>query len=115
MTNHKPPAYRYVAIKGQMQRVANDHERQVKKAWVDRVLNVLDSDNLIAKAAAGLATDKSLIVECNVAALVWDDPRIISRLRQLEGSGVMVELVEHQHEVAGKTFERTRILVSFET
>lgn len=105
--------HRYAAIKGQMQRVANDHDRQVKTAWVDRVLDVLDSDKLIARAASGAAADNTLIVDCNVAPLVWDDPRIAYRRRQLEGNGIAVELDEHKHEIAGKTFKRSRILVSF--
>lgn len=113
MSSEGGSTYRYAAIKGQMQRVANDHDRQVKTAWVDRVLDVLDSDKLIARAASGVAADESLIVDCNVAPLVWDDPRIVYRRRQLEGSGVAVELNEHEHEIAGKTFRRSRILVSF--
>lgn len=106
-------AYRYVAIKRQMQRVAGDHDRQVKKAWVDRVLDLLDSDNLITQAASGLATDNTLLFECNVAAEVWDDPRIAYRLRQLEGSGVAVEMIDHESEIAGKIFRRTKIKVTF--
>ena len=113
MTSRRGTTHRPTAIKGQMQRVAKDHERQVNTAWVNRVLDVLDSDKLIAKAASGVAADDSLVVDCNVAPLVWDDPRIALRRRQLEGSGVVVELDEHEHEVAGKTFRRSRILVSF--
>ncbi|NJO38829.1 MAG: hypothetical protein HC871_16015 [Rhizobiales bacterium] len=105
--------YRFAAINRQLQRVAGDHEREVRKAWVDRVLNILDSDNLIAQAASGQVTENSVLFECNVAALVWDDPRIVYRLRQLEGSGVAAELVDHEHEVAGKSFRRTKILVTF--
>jgi hypothetical protein len=113
MNDQNTPTYRFAAINRQLQRVAGDHEREVRKAWVDRVLALLDSDNLITQTAAGLATDNSLLFECNVAVLVWDDPRVVYRLHQLEGSGVGVELVDHEHEVAGKTFKRTKIRVTF--
>ncbi|MEZ5931851.1 MAG: hypothetical protein R3F54_07875 [Alphaproteobacteria bacterium] len=107
--------YRFAAINRQLQRVAGDHERQVRKAWVDRVLGILDGDNLITQASSGQATDDTLLFECNVATLVWDDPRIVYRLRQLEGSGVTAELIDHEHEVAGRTFKRTKILVTFKS
>jgi hypothetical protein len=105
--------HRFATISRQLQRVAGDHERGVRKSWVDRVLGILDSDNLIAQAASGQATEDRLLFECNVAAVVWDDPRIVYRLRQLEGSGVAAELVDHEHEVAGKSFKRTQIQVTF--
>lgn len=113
MSDIKAPAPRYAAVKRQLQRVADDHQRHLKTAWVDRVLDMLDSDNLIMQAATGQATDSSLLLECNVAALVWDDPRVAYRLRQLEGSGIAVELVDHTFEVAGKDFHRTKMLVTF--
>lgn len=113
MSDHTPPIHSYVAIKRKMQRAANAHERQMRKAWVDRVLDILDNDKLITKAASGQTTENSLIFECNIAAHVWDDPRIVHRLRQLEGGGVAVELVDHETEIAGKTFKRTRIHIAF--
>lgn len=113
MSDYKAATYRFAAIKRQLQRVASDHGQEVRNAWVDRVLTILDSDNLITQAASGLATEKGLLFECNIAGLVWDDPRVVYRLRQLEGSGVVVELVDYQHEIAGKSFKRTRIQVSF--
>lgn len=113
MTNYDARSYRYGAIKRQMQRGESDHERHLRQAWVDRVLNILDGDNLIAQAASGLATEGSLVIECNVAPLVWDDPRIAYRRQQLEGSEVAVELVDYECNVAGKTFNRARIKVAF--
>ena len=115
MSDHRTPAYGYAAIRRQMQRVTGDHERHVKTAWVNRVLGILNSDNLITKAASGWATGNSLIFECNVAAHVWDDPRIAYRLRQLEGDGLAVELVDHENEIAGKTFKRTQIRITFDS
>jgi len=102
MTDRSASPYRYTAIKSQMQRVASDHERSVKKAWVERVLGLLDSDNLIGQAASGMTGETGLLFECNVAASVWDDPRIAYRVRQLKSSGVDVDLVEHKSEIAGR-------------
>ena len=97
-----------------MRRAADDHAREVRLAQVERVLAMLDSDSLISQAASGLADeDNNLLLECNIAPLVWDDPRIAYRLRQLEGSGIAVDLVDHEIQIAGKTFKRTKISVSF--
>ena len=115
MDSHGAPAYRYGAINRQMQRVAKEHDRHLHRAWADRVLQILDGDNLIAQAAAGQASDDVLLFECNVAPLVWDDPRIVYRRQQLERSDITVELADHEHSVAGKTFKRTRIKVVFST
>ncbi|MGI9499717.1 MAG: hypothetical protein ACR2P3_06745 [Geminicoccaceae bacterium] len=113
MSKRDAGAYRYGAINRQMQRVANDYERHIHQSWVDRVLDILDSHNLIAKAASGLAAEDGLWFECNVAPHVWDDPRIVYRCQQLQRSDVAVELIDHQHTVAGKTFKRTQIRVAF--
>lgn len=113
MTDIDTRSYRYSAIKRQMQRGANDHQRHLRQAWVDRVLTILDGDNLITQAASGLANPDGLLFECNVAPLVWDDPRIVYRRQQLEGSDVTVQLVDHERSVAGKTFKRAQIRVAF--
>ncbi|MEM8952156.1 MAG: hypothetical protein AAGA21_19825 [Pseudomonadota bacterium] len=113
MTDYDTRAYSYGGIKRQMQRGTNDHERHLRQAWVDRVLNILDSDNLITQAASGMADADGLLFDCNVAPLVWDDPRVAYRRQQLEGSDVTVELVDHELNVAGKTFKRTKVKVAF--
>lgn len=113
MSDHGATAYRYGAINRQMQRLAGEHERSVRQTWIDRVLAVLDSDNLINQAGSGRVTEDSLLFDCNVAPLVWDDPRIAYRRQQLEGSGVTAELIDHQHDVANKTFKRTQIKITF--
>lgn len=107
--------YHYGAIKRQMERVASDHERHLRQVWVDRVLAILDNDNLIGQAASGQASERGLLFECNVAPKVWDDPRILFRRQQLEGNDVAVELVDHECDIAGKTFKRAQIRVAFST
>lgn len=113
MSSHGVSTYRYGAINRQLQRVAGDHDRHLRQTWVDRVLDILDGDNLMKQAATGLANDDGLLFECNVAPLVWDDPRVAHRRQQLENSDVAVELVDYEHTVAGKTFNRARIRVAF--
>lgn len=115
MSSHGASTYRYGAINRQMQRVAKEHDRNLRRAWTDRVLEILDGDNLIAQAASGQASDDALLFECNVAPLVWDDPRIVYRLQQLERTDVTVELVDYEHTIAGRTFKRTRVKVVFST
>ena len=111
MSDRYVQAYRYGATKQQIQRAASDRERHVRQAWIDRVLDILDSENLITKAAAGLASADGLLFDCNVAPLVWDDPRVVYRRRQLESGDIAVELVDHVSKIAGKTFKRTQIKV----
>ncbi|MDH3660235.1 MAG: hypothetical protein OEU92_09425 [Alphaproteobacteria bacterium] len=115
MSSRGASTYHYGAINRQMQRVANEHDRHLRRAWVERVLEILNGDNLIAQAASGQASDGGLLFECNVAPLVWDDPRIAYRRQQLERSDVTAELAEHEHTIAGKSFKRTRIKVAFST
>jgi alpha-D-ribose 1-methylphosphonate 5-triphosphate synthase subunit PhnI len=96
-----------------MERIANDRERRRRKAWVERVLDLLDSDNLIAEAAALHDSDQDLLFDCNFAPEVWDDPRITFRLRQLANNDVTVELVDHESIIAGRTFKRAQIRVKY--
>ncbi len=112
MSRRHSPAYVYNGIDRQMRRVASEHQRDLRQAWVDRVLDILDSDNLIAQAALA-DKDNALLFECNVAPMVWEDPRITYRLQQLAGDQVTVELVDHEHTIAGKTFQRAQIRVVF--
>ncbi|MEM7045427.1 MAG: hypothetical protein AAF543_21675 [Pseudomonadota bacterium] len=113
MNDRDVRAYRYGAIKRQLQRGMSEHERHLRQAWVERVLTLLDSDNLIAQATSGQMTEEGLLFECNVAPLVWDDPRVTYRRQQLEGSDMTVELLDHEVEIAGKTFKRAKIKVGF--
>ena len=113
MTSRRPAAYAYGSINRQMHRMANEHKRHLRQAWVERVLDILDSDNLIGTAAGQGDADDEILFECNIAPAVWDDPRIAYRLQQLEANNVKVELVDHVHTIAGKTYKRARIKVVF--
>lgn len=113
MTSWSSSTYRYGTIRQQMERVANDHDRRLRRAWIERILHLLDNDNLIAQAATLSKSENSLLLDCNFAPLVWDDPRIAFRRKQLATNDVMVELIDHELTVADQTFNRAQIRVIF--
>lgn len=113
MNKDRTKPYRYGAVGRQVRRVADDHQRHVRRAWVERVLDLLDGDNLIGQAASRGMKEDGMLFDCNVAPLVWDDPRVAFRRQQLEGSDLRVELVDHEHQVAGRTFSRAQIRVTY--
>ena len=113
MSSHRQPTYVYGSINRQMHRVANDHQRHLRQAWIDRVLELLESDNLIGRAADAIDIEEGLLLECNIAPMVWDDPRIAYRRQQLASNNVDVELVDHETTIAGRTFKRAKIKVAF--
>jgi len=113
MSDRRRSTYAYGSVNRQMQRVTQDHQHHLRQAWVDRVLDILDSDNLIGKAADIVEVEEGLLFECNIAPMVWDDPRIAFRRQQLASNDVEVELIDHEHTIAGKTFKRAQIKVVF--
>lgn len=113
MTSGPAKRFRYGSVSRQMERVSNDHDRRLRQAWINRVLDFLDNDNLIGKAASLPKTEDPLLFDCNFAPMVWDEPRIAFRLKQLAANEVTVDLVDHEHTIAGKTFKRTQIRVAF--
>ncbi len=104
---------RYGSIKRQMERISNERERRLRQAWVGRILDLLDSDTLIAEAASLQNKEEGLLFDCNFAPMVWDDPRITFRLKQLANNDVKVDLVDHESVIAGKMFKRAQIRVSY--
>ncbi len=105
--------YPYSTVKRRMERVSDDRDYQLKRERISRVLKILESDNLIALAATKPRAANSMIFECNYAPAIWDDPIIQRRLQQLASNDITVELVDHEHSVAGKSFRRTQIHVAF--
>ncbi len=113
MSNHGRPRHHYGTVQKQMERVSKDQEHRLRQIWIDRVLNLLESDNLISLAATKPRTEQGMIFECNFAPKIWDDPRIERRVQQLATNEITVELIEYEHTVAGKAFQRTQIRVVF--
>ncbi len=93
--------------------MSGERLRRIHEFRVGRILAVLDDENLTTNAALNLKSGEGLRFECNFAESVWDDPRIVRRVQQLASRGITVTIVDHQHEVAGKTFARSQILVQF--
>ena len=112
MSDHTWRSYRFDSIRRQIERVAGDHERRLRQSRVERVLAILENDNLINRAATDLKSADCMIFECNFANEVWDDPRITFRVRQLAANDVKVDVIENRFSAAGKTFTRTQIRVT---
>ena len=101
------------SVRRRMEWVSQDQRRKLRQTQINRVLELLDSDSLINLAASKPVADDVMIFECNFAPDVWNDPRIEYRVKQLAASEIVVALVEHEHTVAGKTFKRHQIHVTF--
>lgn len=112
MSDHSWHSYRFDSVRRQIERVAGDHERRLRQSRVERILAILDNDNLISRAATDLKHDNCMIFECNFANQVWDDPRIAFRVKQLAANDVKVDVIENTFAIAGKTFMRTQIRVT---
>ncbi|MGH1483858.1 MAG: hypothetical protein ACRBM6_35120 [Geminicoccales bacterium] len=113
MSKHTRPNQLYGSVQRRMEWVAKDQRYRLRQAWVERVLSLLEGDKLIMCAATKPLDDEVLIFECNFAAEIWDDPRIDYRIKQLANNEIKVAVVEHEHTVAGKTFKRNQIHVTF--
>ena len=103
----------YGTVRGRMEWVSKDQGNLLRRQRISRVLKLLESDNLIALAASKPKSEDGMIFECNFAPEIWEDPIIQRRLQQLASNDVAVELLDHEHSVAGKTFRRTQIRVVF--
>ncbi len=113
MSDHGSRHRQYGSVRGRMERVSEDQDYQLRRERITRVLRLLENDNLIALAASKPRTEEGMIFECNFAPEIWEDPIIQRRLQQLAANDVFVDLIEHEHSVAGKTFLRTQIRVIF--
>jgi len=92
--------------------VAGEAQSQRVDAAVQRVLMLLSDDALAAESAKAV-TAGEFELECGVLDQVWEDPRVFNRRNQLERQGIKVERVPVETEVAGRTFQRTRLRVQF--
>ena len=112
MSRHRPP-HHYGTTKQRMARVAEDQDYQLRRDRISRVLKLLDSDNLIALAAAKPKSEDAMIFECNFAPEIWEDPIIQRRLQQLAANDIAVDIVDYEFSVAGQRFHRNQIRVVF--
>lgn len=115
MSQHSRSRYQYGTVRRRMERVSKDRDFHLRRSRIDRVLELLDGDNLVALAATKPKSDEGMIFECSFASEIWDDPSIERRVQQLASNDITVELVDYEHTVAGKTFQRTQISVKFMT
>ena len=96
-----------------MTRAAAAAQREAQDFWVDRVLFLLSDEYLRAAAMAVIAEPKQLAIECNFVDQVWDNPRVVGRIKLLEGQGMTVTRQRHETTVAGRSFSRSQLVVAF--
>lgn len=113
MSHHEQPRYQYGTVRRRMERVSKDRDYHLRRSRIDRVLELLDGDNLVALAATKPNADEGMIFECSFASEIWDDPLIERKVQQLASNDITVELIDHEHTIAGKTFKRTQLRVNF--
>ena len=92
---------------------SNDRNRRAHDAWVERVLAVLGDDALAATAGAATRTERVWEVECGFAHDIWEDPRIVQRVRALDRLGIGVTVVDVERTIAGRDFSRPRLRIEF--
>jgi hypothetical protein len=80
---------------------------------VKRVLAILTDQNLAQRVGLAPPGSSELLFECNLVNEAWTDPRVVQRVKQLHDRGITVEPIEHTHEIAGRTFTRSKIRVQF--
>jgi len=100
------------ALRRRLSLLAGEGEHRRSNAAVQRVLALLSDDHLAAEAAKALHTN-TFELECGVLDQVWEDPRVANRRVQLERQGVTAERVPVETTIAGKTYCRTRLRISF--
>jgi hypothetical protein len=104
----------YEALRRRMSQASLETGRRARDWQVDRVLGLLSEDKLLAQAATKLDPGDGLLIECGVLGDdVWEDPRVVARVRELERQGIKAERVEHAHTVAGRAFARPKLKITF--
>lgn len=102
-----------MALRRQLVKAANafDHDRH--EQWVARLLTLLSDKSLRDAAAKCTGDPREVIFDCNFVAEVWDDSRIKRRIDHLKTQEITVARRDHQTEVAGNTYTREQIAISF--
>ena len=97
----------------QMTRLSNERQRRIREFQVERVLAILDDENLTTQAALNLRSSEGLVFECNFVENVWQDSRVVNRVAQLASRGITADVIEHRSEVGGQAMTRTQIRIAF--
>ncbi len=97
----------------QMDKAVHDAANERLDFLVVKVLTML-SDRTLRTAAAGCLTDsKQVALECNFIDQVWEDPRVERRVQALARQGITVARETRKTEVAGQSYERQQVLLTF--
>ncbi len=97
----------------QMTRGADEAGRERHEFWVVKLLALLSDTALRTGASACVSEPKSLVIECNFADQVWDDPRVEQRVQTLTQQGISVEKQDHMMTIAGQSFTRRQLVLTF--
>lgn len=114
MARSPGPRRFYEALRRRLGQAASETGRNARDWQIERVLTLLSEEKLLAQAATRLDPSEGLLLECGVLGDdVWEDPRVVARVRELERQGINAERIEHTHSVAGRTFTRNKLKVTF--
>ena len=97
----------------QMNKGAKDTAAERHDFWVVKLLMMLGDTALRTGACACVSEPKNLVIECNFADQVWDDPRVEQRVQSLMKQGIAVERRDYRTTIAGQSFTRRQIVLSF--
>ena len=113
MNSRSRPPRGGTPLRRQMTRLSDERQRRIYEFQVERVLAILDDDNLTTKAALNLKSSEGLTFECNFVESVWKDSRVVNRVAQLAGRGITADVIQHRSEVGGKRFTRAQLRIAF--
>jgi hypothetical protein len=99
-------------LRRRMALAAGENVTRRGNAAVDRVLNLLADENLLALAAQATSINR-ITVECGVIGQVWGHPRIFNRRNQLSRQGIDIERETIVSYHGGREFSREVLVISF--
>ena len=100
-------------LHGQMTKGAKETAAERYEFWVDKLLLLLGDKALRTAAGECVSEPMNLVIECNFADQVWDDPRVEQRVQTLTQQGISVERRDHMTTIAGRSFTRRQLVLTF--
>ena len=97
----------------QMNRSADDSARDRHEFWVIKLLTMLSDKALRTAASASVDEPRTVVLECNFADQIWDDPRIERRVAALAQQGIQVERRDQTTIIAGESYTRRQLVLTF--
>ena len=101
-----------VRLYNQMVRLAEQSDRERHKFLVNKLLAKLSDEQLRAAASACVTEPRTLVIECNFADQVWEDPQVKRRVQSLTKQGVLVEKHSCETTLAGQSSTRRQVTLT---